>query len=70
MNQPRKVTDDIFIGGQPSETDLSAIKAKGFHSVINLKSPSEESILKPEEERVRTGELGLDYINIPVTKKP
>lgn len=67
INQPKKVTEEIFIGGQPRETDLNAIKAKGFRSVINLRPPSEESILKPEKERIRAEELGLEYVNIPVT---
>lgn len=66
INQPKKVTDDISIGGQPSETDLNAIKAKGFRSVINLRPPSEDSILKPEKERIKAEELGLEYVNIPV----
>lgn len=66
INQPKKVTDDISIGGQPSETDLNAIKAKGFRSVINLRPPSEDSILKPGKERIKAEELGLEYVNIPV----
>jgi hydroxyacylglutathione hydrolase len=69
INQPKKVTDDIFIGGQPSEADLNAIKAKGFKSIINLRSPSEESILKPEKEESKTKEIGLEYVNIPITKE-
>ena len=68
-NQPKSVTDDIFIGGQPSETDLNAIKAKGFKSVINLRAPSEDSILKPEKEESKVREVGLEYVNIPVTKE-
>ncbi len=69
INQPRKVTDDIFIGGQPSETDLNAIKAKGFKSIINLRATSEESILRPGEEKSKAEELGIKWVNIPVTKE-
>jgi Uncharacterized protein conserved in bacteria len=69
INQPKKVTDSIFIGGQPSETDLNAIKAKGFRSIINLRAPSEGSILKPEQEESKAREIGLEYVNIPVTEE-
>ncbi len=67
--QPKKVTEDIFIGGQPSNSDLYALKAKGFGSIINLRSPSEESILNPEEEEAKARELGIEYMNIPVIKE-
>ncbi len=69
INQPKKVADDIFIGGQPSEADLSAIKAKGFKSIINLRASSEESILSPEDEKSKAGEMGFEYANIPVIEE-
>lgn len=69
INQPKKITDDIFIGGQPSETDLNAIKAKGFKSIVNLRAPSEESILTPREEERKSREMGLEYVNTPVTRE-
>ncbi len=69
LNQPIRVTEEIFVGGQPSETDLNAIKAKGFKSIINLRAPSEESILLPGEEKSKAEEMGIKYVNIPVTKE-
>jgi len=69
INQPKRITDDIFIGGQPSEADLSAIKAKGFKSIINLRASSEESILSPEDEKSKAREMGFEYANIPVMEE-
>jgi len=45
---------------------LSAIKAKGFKSIINLRASSEESILSPEDEKSKAREMGFEYANIPV----
>ena len=69
LNQPKKVTNDIFVGGQPSETDLYAIKAKGFKGIINLRDSSEQSILKPDQEESKAREMGFEYVHIPVTKE-
>ena len=60
-----RVGDDFFIGGQPSEKALRAMKAEGVTTVINLRMPQEmERIGFAEEKLVQ--ELGMKYVHIPM----
>ena len=54
---------DHFIAGQPTEEGFQNAKEEGIKTVINLRSPKEQSF---DEKRVVEG-LGLSYVNIPVT---
>jgi protein tyrosine phosphatase (PTP) superfamily phosphohydrolase (DUF442 family) len=50
--------------GQPTEPQLSSIKAAGFRSIVNLAPGTHENALPNEREIVES--LGIEYIHIPV----
>jgi uncharacterized protein (TIGR01244 family) len=54
---------DHLIAGQPAEEGFQNAKDEGVKTVINLRSPKEQSF---DEKAVVEG-LGLSYVNIPVT---
>lgn len=62
------VGDQLLIAGQPTEAALRKLKAEGFTTVINLRSPSEmanrQSVPFDEEALVR--ELGMRYVYLPM----
>ena len=59
------VGDDMFIGGQPTETALRDLKAKGVTTVVNLRMP-EEMAQVGFDEAALLKELGIRYIHIPM----
>jgi uncharacterized protein (TIGR01244 family) len=58
-----RVSDQVWVGGQPSMEDLSQLKAKGIRAIVNLRHPAEHNAA---EEETKAKELGLRYFNIPV----
>ncbi len=60
----------LSAGGQPSEDDLAALKAKGVATIINLRRPGEQNQpLDPKAEGEAAAKLGLAYVHIPVDPK-
>jgi protein tyrosine phosphatase (PTP) superfamily phosphohydrolase (DUF442 family)/YHS domain-containing protein len=59
-----RVNADFCTGGQPRMEHLSRLKAEGVTTIINLRTPAEH---RAAEEEALARELGLRYINIPVT---
>jgi uncharacterized protein (TIGR01244 family) len=57
------VRSGLATAGQPSEDALGRLKALGFKTVINLRTPGEHNAAA-EEEAVRA--QGLRYVSIPV----
>lgn len=64
MNK-RKITPKIFIGGQPSETDLDALKTEGFRTIINLRTSDEKGYFADEEHAIEN--RGLNYAELPTS---
>jgi len=58
-----RVSDQVWVGGQPAMEDLSPLKAKGIRAIVNLRHPAEYNAA---EEEGKAKELGLRYFNIPV----
>ncbi len=54
---------EVFTAGQPSTNDLRGLVDHGVTAVVNLRYPTERGV-RSEIELI--GELGLDYIAIPV----
>lgn len=70
MPERMKITEDLFVGPQPTEDDLKQLAAEGFATVVNLRDYDEEDQpLSPGDEGVRVRELGMDYLSIPVSKE-
>ena len=62
-----KVSDLISVGGQPSEDDLSALRAEGFRAIINLRRDGEANQpLDPVREGMAAAAAGFKYFHIPV----
>ena len=57
------VRPGLATAGQPSDDALGKLKALGFKTVINLRTPGEQSA-GAEEEAVRA--QGLRYVSVPV----
>ncbi|MDH3602157.1 MAG: protein tyrosine phosphatase family protein [Candidatus Tectomicrobia bacterium] len=58
------ISDDLGTSGQPTSAQLAAVKEAGYNVVINLATGATPRDLPNEAALV--GELGLDYIHIPV----
>eukprot|EP00295_Goniomonas_pacifica_P003531 CAMPEP_0175817996 /NCGR_PEP_ID=MMETSP0107_2-20121207/7310_1 /TAXON_ID=195067 ORGANISM="Goniomonas pacifica, Strain CCMP1869" /NCGR_SAMPLE_ID=MMETSP0107_2 /ASSEMBLY_ACC=CAM_ASM_000203 /LENGTH=400 /DNA_ID=CAMNT_0017130167 /DNA_START=1 /DNA_END=1203 /DNA_ORIENTATION=- len=65
-----KLSDDLYIGPQPTEAELSDLAAKGVKAVLNLRDPSEAGsegmYVLPAEKNI-VEKLGMTYLNIPTT---
>ncbi|HYA87386.1 MAG TPA: protein tyrosine phosphatase family protein [Nitrospirota bacterium] len=60
----RYLSENLATGGQPTEQQLAAIAAAGYHVVINLGLMNEDYSLADEKSFLES--LGLDYVHIPV----
>ena len=63
----RAIGNQLGTAGQPSENQLSAIRAAGFEAVINLALPTSDNALANEGSLVTA--LGMSYVHIPVDFK-
>ncbi len=59
-----RVNEHFCTGGQPTMDDLVKLKAEGIKAIINLRRPTEYNA---GEEAAKAKELGLRYVNIPVS---
>ena len=58
------LNDHIASAGQPTADEFTAVQKAGYHVVINLATTDSTQALL--NERGIVGELGLDYVHIPV----
>jgi protein tyrosine phosphatase (PTP) superfamily phosphohydrolase (DUF442 family) len=54
----------VLTGGQPAADHLRALKAAGAEIVLDLRDPMEQ---RPFDEPALAREVGLEYINVPVS---
>ena len=54
----------LITGGQPSEKQLRDFAAAGGKVVLDVRDPME---VRPFDEPALARELGLEYINVPVS---
>lgn len=52
---------ELYMGGQPSESDLEALASRGVRRVINLRKDGE---FPGYDERERAQALGLEYVSL------
>lgn len=57
------VRPDLAAAGQPAPDGLAQLKALGFRTVVNLRTPQEGA----SEERAVVEGQGLRYLNVPIT---
>jgi uncharacterized protein (TIGR01244 family) len=71
MNFTREITPGITIADQPSEADLSTLKAQGYVGVVNLRNDGEpEQPLSTSVEGEKVRALGMDYVHYGVGGAP
>jgi len=63
------VGDDMFIAGQPTETALRDLRAKGVTTIVNLRMPNEMTRVGFDEAALAK-ELGMRYVHIPMIGTP
>lgn len=56
------IADDVILAGQPQPTDWQRLKARGFSTVINLRSDPERAAQQAQAAQA----AGLDYIHLPL----
>lgn len=61
-----QVSPSLATAGAPQPGDLVALKAAGYTLVIDLRTP-EEGL---EADRAAAAALGLEWVNVPVTRAP
>lgn len=61
------VTERIHTSGQPTPSQLGALKGKGYGFVINLATPASASAIAEEGSLI--ARTGISYLNIPVDFK-
>lgn len=70
MENRIKINDQLFVGAQPTSEQLEALSRQGFKSVVNLRAEGEDDQpLSPQAEGERVRELGMQYMNLPVSMK-
>ncbi len=68
MQERMKITDQLYVGAQPTEEQLKQLADDGFQVVVNLRTEGEnEQPLSPQAEGEKVMELGMQYLNIPVS---
>lgn len=63
MTPTRPFAPGLYASGQPTPQDLAALAARGVHTVINLRAPSEPV---DYDEAAEAERVGLRYVAIPV----
>lgn len=70
MKDQIKITEDITSSSQPSKEEIKELPQQGFKSVINLRTSEEEDMpFSPHEEGELVRELGMEFLNIPISSK-
>jgi uncharacterized protein (TIGR01244 family) len=59
----RRVTDRVWVGGQPSNDDLALLCGAGVRMVVDLRQPVEHDV---DAERFAVEGLGMAFAHIPV----
>jgi protein tyrosine phosphatase (PTP) superfamily phosphohydrolase (DUF442 family) len=58
-----KTIGGFTVGGQPTDDDLAALKARGITTVVNVRMPGETDV----DERAKVEALGMTYVSVPFT---
>ncbi len=60
MQERMKITDQLYVGAQPTEEQLKQLADDGFQAVVNLRTEGEnEQPLSPQAEGEKVMELGM-----------
>lgn len=71
MDSLKSITPTIAVAGQPTEADLTDLKAQGYVGVVNLRNEGEpEQPIGPAAEADVAREAGLAYLHYGVGGAP
>lgn len=69
MDDRIRISEEVAVGGQPSEADIDTLEQEGFASVFNLRTEGEEDQpISPGEEGQLVATSGMEYRHIPVSR--
>lgn len=64
------INDRITSGRQPTEEEIKKLPQEGFRTIINLRTTGEEDqAFTPQQEGNLVKDLGMTYVNIPVSSQ-
>src|SRR6476646_8524962 len=67
MNQT-KFNDQITVGSQPSEDELTKLRSQGFKTIVNFRHDGkDQQPLSPTAEGEQVEKLGMAYLHVPVS---
>lgn len=70
MNQSMKINDDVTVGPQPAESEISQLREQGFKSVVNFRTEGEDDQpMSPQAEEAEVKAADMRYLHIPVSMK-
>ena len=61
---PKEIATGVSIGGQPTAEDIEELKAKGYKTIVNVRTPQDDGYLAEEERLVENAGLGYAEIAI------
>lgn len=61
----KMVGDDLYVGGQPGETDVAALAGQGITHVVNFRTPAEMERLDFDQAAMLKN-ANITYTNIPI----
>lgn len=68
MSNRMRFNEQLTVGPQPSQDELTALPDDGFRSVVNFRTAGEdEQPLSPDEEAEVVQATGLKYLHVPVS---
>lgn len=65
MQRFRQIDNGVFVGPQPTASDLQEAKQEGIATVVDFRMPTET----PASNEGLAKSCGLNYVNIPVNKE-
>lgn len=70
MQNTMKINDDVTVGPQPSDDEISELGQQGFKTVVNFRTEGEEEQpLAPDVEGEKVKAAGMEYLHVPVSMK-
>lgn len=70
LRRKLKISRELTVGPHLDEDGLQELAKKGYKTIVNLCKKGElDQPLSPKEEAVKTEELGMEYVHVPISIK-
>lgn len=68
MSEAMKLNDQVTVGPQPSEQEITSLATEDFQSVVNFRTAGEkDQPISPDEEAALVKAAGMQYLHVPVS---